>query len=171
MLTILTLVGKGAPVRQWVLMNYEVASEPSARRVAIWRKVKRLGALLVHDAIWVLPATPTTIEQFQWIASDIRELQGSALVWQAHLLLDGQDEELVQQFMAQVETEYQALLVDAGRITHTPVDRVERTTLAALARRYQQTYARDYFHSPLAVQVRQALARASETPTEKEVER
>ena len=149
-------------MRQWVLLHYQVASEPSARRVAIWRKLKRLGALLVHDAIWVLPATPATIEQFQWLASDIHELQGGALVWHARLSLDGQDEALIQQFIEQVDIEYQALLGDVEQILQAPTDRVERTTLAALARRYQQTLARDYFHSPLAIQARQALARASE---------
>jgi hypothetical protein len=54
----------------WLLLLYKVARQPSARRVYIWRKLKRLGALLLHDAAWVLPATPRTREQFQWLAAE-----------------------------------------------------------------------------------------------------
>jgi len=46
----------------WVLLHYKIPREPSAQRVFIWRKLKRLGALLLHDALWVLPATPRTRE-------------------------------------------------------------------------------------------------------------
>ncbi|MGH2524049.1 MAG: Chromate resistance protein ChrB, partial [Anaerolineales bacterium] len=28
----------------------------------MWRKLKRLGALLLHDAVWLLPPTPYTLE-------------------------------------------------------------------------------------------------------------
>ena len=59
----------------WVLLVYKIPREPTASRAAVWRKLKRLGALLLHDAVWVLPATPWTREQFQWLAVEIG-LQG-----------------------------------------------------------------------------------------------
>jgi hypothetical protein len=36
----------------WLLLVYKVPSEPSARRVYFWRKLKRLDALLLHDALY-----------------------------------------------------------------------------------------------------------------------
>src|SRR5215470_17625520 len=60
----------------WVLLVYKVPREPTAGRAMVWRKLKRLGALLLHDAVWVLPATPWTREQFQWLAVEIGELGG-----------------------------------------------------------------------------------------------
>ncbi len=51
--------------RAWVLLVYKIPREPTASRAQVWRKLKRLGALLLHDAVWVLPATPWTREQFQ----------------------------------------------------------------------------------------------------------
>jgi hypothetical protein len=50
--------------------------EPTAGRVYVWRKLKQLGAIAVQDAVWVLPVTPRTQEQFQWLASEIDELGG-----------------------------------------------------------------------------------------------
>ena len=40
----------------WVLLVYKIPREPTSSRAVIWRKLKRLGALLLHDAVWVLPA-------------------------------------------------------------------------------------------------------------------
>ena len=86
------------PETPWVLLVYKIPREPTASRAQVWRKLKRLGALLLHDAVWVLPATPWTREQFQWLAVEIGELEGEAYLWESHLLLNGQAEALVQQF-------------------------------------------------------------------------
>lgn len=135
----------------WVLLHYKIPTEPTARRVYVWRKLKRLGALLLHDAVWVLPATPHTREQVQWLAAEIAEFGGDALRWEAQLPLAAQDEALVRQFMAQVDAAYAAILADLAR---------EDADLAALSRRYQQVQAQDYFHSDLGEQVRQTITAA-----------
>lgn len=135
----------------WVLLHYKIPREPSAPRVYVWRKLKRLGALLLQAAIWVLPATPRTREEFEWLAVEIGEQGGEASVWEGHLTLAGQDAALVRQFLAQVETEYAALLDAAAR---------PDADLAALARRYQQVQGQDYFRSALGQQLRAALLAA-----------
>ena len=136
---------------QWVVLVYKIPREHAAGRVYIWRKLKRLGALLVHDAVWLLPDTPWTREQFQWLAVEIRELGGAALVWESRMVLPGQDDALVQQFLAEVERDYQTIL--------TALQQAD-ADLAALARQYQQIQARDYLQSPLGQQVRAALLQA-----------
>ena len=136
---------------QWVVLVYKIPREPAAGRVYVWRKLKRLGALLLHDAVWLLPDTPWTREQFQWLSVEIRDLGGEALMWESRMVLPGQDETLVQQFVADVNAVYQDIL---AALQQSDVD------LPALARQYQQLQARDYFHSPLAEQVRAALLSA-----------
>src|SRR5256885_9772574 len=70
------------PGTPWVLLVYKIPREPTASRAQVWRKLKRLGALLLHDAVWVLPATPWTREQFQWLTVEIGELGGEAYLWE-----------------------------------------------------------------------------------------
>jgi hypothetical protein len=132
----------------WLLFVYKVPSEPSARRVYVWRKLKNLGAILLHDAVWVLPATSRNREQFQWLAAEIKEMEGEALLWEAQQFYPAEDERLVQQFTAQVEDAYQAIL--AALVDPDP-------DLTALSRRYQQAQSRDYFQSSLGEQVRTRL--------------
>src|SRR5215472_16057179 len=98
------------PPTVWLLLLYKVAREPSARRVYIWRKLKRLGALLLHDAVWVLPATPRTREQFQWLAAEIVEMGGEALCWEAQLASGAPEAALVEKFVARTDSAYEALL-------------------------------------------------------------
>src|SRR5579859_3627180 len=96
--------------RSWLLMIYKVPSDPTANRVYVWRKLKRLGAILLHDAVWTLPPTAYTREQLQWLSTEIVEMSGEALVWEARLTLPEQDETLVAQFVAQVEAGYGEIL-------------------------------------------------------------
>ena len=135
----------------WVLLVYKIPSEPTSSRATIWRKLKRLGALLLHDAVWVLPATAWTREQFQWLAVEIGELEGEAYLWESHLLLNGQADALAQQFQARVDAVYQEILNELER---------EDADLVALSRKYQQVRAQDYFHSELGQRVRVRLMSA-----------
>jgi hypothetical protein len=135
----------------WVLLVYKIPREPTASRAHVWRKLKRLGALLLHDAVWVLPATPWTREQFQWLAVEIGELGGEAYLWESHLLLNGQADVLVQQFQARVDAVYQEILDELEQ---------EDADLATLSRKYQQVRAQDYFHSALGTHVRERLMSA-----------
>ena len=137
--------------RSWLLLVYKVPPDPTARRVHVWRKLKRLGAILLHDAVWVLPPTAYTREQLQWLTTEIVEMTGEAFVWEAQLVSTEQDEGLVQQFTAQTDAAYNEIL---SAIKQPEAD------LATLSRQYQQVTAADYFNSPLGQQVREALTTA-----------
>ena len=140
-------------MRQWVLLHYRIPSTPSAGRVYVWRKLKNLGALLLHDALWVLPYTAWTHEQFQWLASEIEELHGEAMLWQARLTLPGQEQMLVDRFLAASEQEYQILWEEIQQSTG------ERL---ALSRQFQQVRSRDYFSCPLGQRIYDTLRREQE---------
>lgn len=136
------------PSARWLLLLYTVPREPTANRVSVWRKLKRLGAILLHDAVWVLPPSPRTVEELRWLTAEIRERGGEAMLWEASLGLDGRDDDLVRQFLAQVDSLYGEIL---GALEDPTAD------LTSLSKRYQQARLQDYFHSPLGERVREAL--------------
>ena len=139
------------PEPTWVLLTYKIPREPTASRASIWRKLKRLGALLMHDAVWVLPATPWTREQLQWLAVEIGELGGEAQLWESRLLLNGQADALVNQFQARVDTAYQEILDELEQ---------DKADLVMLSRKYQQVRTQDYFQSELGQMLRTRLMNA-----------
>jgi hypothetical protein len=70
-------------VTVWLLLIFKVPSDPTARCVYIWGKLKRLGAILLHDSAWVLPAPRYTKEQLQWLVAEIIGVESDALLWEA----------------------------------------------------------------------------------------
>ena len=136
-------------MKHWLLLLYKVPNEPSARRVYVWRKLKGLGAILIHDSAWVLPATPYSREKLQWLATEIKDMEGGeAMLWEAEQVFTGQEDGLVQQFSEQVDAVYRQILVTLEK---------EDADLVALSKLYQQTKLQDYFHSELGERVRAAL--------------
>ena len=132
----------------WILLHYKLPSKPSALRVYIWRKLKRTGAILIHEAIWVLPDLPRTAEQVQWLVAEIHEMGGNAYYWRANAVFAEQERSLVQQFNHQVDAIYSRLLKAMGK---------SRVDLQEIARQYQEAAEKDFFHSRLGVRVRETL--------------
>ena len=132
----------------WLLLHYKLPSKPSALRVYIWRKLKRLGAILLHEAVWVLPDQPRTAEQVQWLTAEIQEMGGEAYSWRATTILGENDEEITRQFNEQVEVVYAGLLKKLDK---------SRADLQEISRQYQQTASQDFFHSKLGNVLREKL--------------
>ncbi len=142
--------GKGKAMN-WLLLAYKIPREPSASRVSVWRKMKQLGAILLQDAVWVLPETKPTREQFQWLATEITELGGEATLWTSDLIYATDELALQRQFEQRVKSIYGKILAD---LKHKQRD------LAVLSKQYQQAQALDFFPSRLGQQVRSKLLTA-----------
>lgn len=136
---------------EWLLLTYKIPREPTAGRVYVWRKLKQLGAIAVQDAVWLLPATPRTREQFQWLAAEITELGGEASLFASQAMLNRQHESLREQFEAPVRDAFNEILTALKR---------RKPDLAALSKRFQQVKAHDYFRCPVGEQVRRKLLSA-----------
>ena len=69
--------------QRWVFLAYRIPREPSTPRIAVWRKLRRLGAAQLVDGLVALPLTDRIREHFDWLAQEIREYGGEASVWLA----------------------------------------------------------------------------------------
>ncbi|HSV85701.1 MAG TPA: Chromate resistance protein ChrB [Levilinea sp.] len=135
-------------MHKWLLLTYKIPPEPSSRRVYIWRKLKRIGALLHQESCWMLPSNTRTQEQFQWLSAEIIEMGGEATLWEASLLLGAADETLKQKFIGQVDQPYLEI-----------IDKLEKgeADLESLSRQYQQILSKDYFNPETGRRLREAL--------------
>ena len=132
----------------WLLLHYKLPNKPSALRVYTWRKLKRLGAILLHEAVWVLPDQPRTAEQIQWLTAEIQEMGGEAYSWRASTVLGADNESITKQFNEQVDAVYSELLKKLEK---------SRANLQEISREYQQVASQDFFHSKLGARVREKL--------------
>jgi hypothetical protein len=104
------------PRASWVLLSSRLPRDPSRLRLAVWRRLKRLGAILLHDSLWVLPADAKTREAFEWLAQEIEEQGGTAWVWEATSLSSQQDRQVVEQFRGEAEARYEQIGATAKAI-------------------------------------------------------
>jgi hypothetical protein len=136
-------------MENWLLFIYKVPNEPSARRVYVWRKLKAMGAILLHDSAWVLPLNTRTREKLQWLASEIKDMdKGEAMLWEARQVFTGQDLDLAGQFVRQADALYEDILDGLQQ---------KEPDLVALSRQYQLANAQDYFQSELGKKVYETL--------------
>jgi hypothetical protein len=135
----------------WLLLVYKIPREPTSGRVYVWRKLKQLGAVSVQDAIWILPATPRTQEQFQWLVSEIVELKGEASIFKSEVIFGNSDALFQSQFEKPVRAAYLSILVALKR---------RKPDLAVLSKKYQQAKDQDFFLCNLGERVRKKLLKA-----------
>jgi hypothetical protein len=135
----------------WVLLVYRLPREPSRHRVAVWRKLKDLGALYIQDGVVALPEDATTREQLEWLQLRVREAGGEATLWEARPGTVAEEAELVGTFRSSREEAYRAIIAEAERLRRMAemggVDPSEQ--LGKLEREFRAERRRDYFRSPL----------------------
>src|SRR5262252_7908039 len=62
----------------WLLLLYALPTKQTSARVNLWRKLKKFGAIQLKTSAYVLPDAPLHYERFQWLAGQIRDLNGEA---------------------------------------------------------------------------------------------
>lgn len=144
----------------WVLLSYRMPREPSTRRIAVWRKLKRLGVAQISDGLVALPADARTREHLDWIAEEIRDGGGTAAVWLGAPAATDTEREMATAMAAARAAEYSAILQEATAAQHA-----DATTRASALRRLRaelrRITRRDYFPPPEREHARAAVEQLS----------
>jgi hypothetical protein len=149
---------------RWVLLVYRLPREPSRHRVAVWRKLRDLGALYIQDGVAALPEDAVTREQLEWLQLRVREAGGEATLWEARPGTMAEEAELVETFRSSREEAYGAIVAEAERLRRKAqmggVDLSEQ--LRKIEREFRAERRRDFFRSPLRTEAAAALKAARE---------
>jgi len=73
--------------------------------------------VLIHDAVWVLPADAKTREAGEWLAEEIEEQGGTAWIWEAAGSA-AQDRGLIDLFRRDADRRYAEIAASAAGIRH-----------------------------------------------------
>jgi len=131
---------------EWVLLAYRLPREPSTPRIALWRKLRRLGAAQVADGVVALPADSRTREHVDWLADYVLDHGGEASVWVARLGSRAQEEALVERMRTAVAEQYRAVLAEADEAARA--DDGTRQLARRLRRELRRIDQRDFFPPP-----------------------
>src|SRR5829696_663584 len=151
--------------QRWLILIYRIPREPSRPRVAVWRKLKALGALYLQDGVVALPDDAVTREQLEWLQLHVKEAGGEATLWEAQPNTRAEGAELVEAFRSSREVAYRDLIAKAERIRRKALMGNGETLLEELVkleREFRAERRRDYFRSPLCKEASEALKAARE---------
>ncbi|GCE24712.1 hypothetical protein KDA_01960 [Dictyobacter alpinus] len=81
-------------VMRWLQLTYKVPSEPSQKRVWVWRRLQNLGAYALQNSVYLLPYSDEVEKLFRQLAHDIQEMGGEASIFSV-VALDVADEQRI----------------------------------------------------------------------------
>ena len=139
---------------RWLVLTWRLPSDSSTPRVATWRTLRRVGAVLLTPGAAVVPYDEDLLEQLDFLAQSIDEAGGEAWVLPVQNLSDREEARIRERQRQARESEYQTLATAARRVPSRARsrDRLARLrrdrALGALERRLKSVEVRDHFHAP-----------------------
>ena len=157
----------------WQIITYRLPKEPSRHRVAVWRELRRLGAISLQQGTWALPTGEGFDEGFAQVIRTIVTAGGQPVT-----LMVADDDHSVAQleglFSEQRDLEWQEFLADCdkyeaelsgeiekGKLTLAELDE-EEESLERLRRWYRAIRGRDLYGAPSAPAAERRLKECSE---------
>ena len=142
----------------WIAFSYNLAGKKkSSSRVALWRRLQRLGAITPVSGIYLLPARASCVESFQWLAQEVEQAEGQAVVMRIDRFEGLSEQAIVEQFHAARQSDYHELDEQIAEIetslkeTAGDASALEKREgkaqdeLVKLKRRFAEVVAIDYF--------------------------
>ena len=127
------------------MLAYRIPREPSAPRIAVWRKLKRLGVAQLLDGLVALPLDARNREQLEWIAEEIHEVAGTATVWIGSPTTRAEERAIVDELQRVVAQQYEKVAEES--VAAQGGGAGGRRALGRLRRELARIERRDYFPS------------------------
>ena len=154
---------------RWVVLVVRVPAQPSRHRVAIWRELRRMGAVALGQGSWVAPDVGAVAEGLARVVELGRRGEGEVLVLDAVGRGEVDRARLAALFTAARQEDWAEFLADCAKFD-AEIDkeiRIAKFTLAELEeeeqslerlrRWYRDLQTRDVFGAPSAGEAEQQL--------------
>ncbi len=156
--------------KSWILLTYKVPPDPPRGRVAIWRKIKAMGAVYLQNGVCLLPKTDDHQRRLKMLENDIAELDGECVLLETVALDKSQDDKVVARFMADRNDAYEEFIdkcadfegeiakeTAAEHFTYAELEENDED-LKKLQRWLGQITKLDFYGAPLAAEAARRLA-------------
>ncbi|PYL61517.1 MAG: hypothetical protein DMF24_06995 [Verrucomicrobia bacterium] len=147
----------------WLLLLYSLPTGQKTERVAIWRRLKKMGAVQIKTSTYLLPDETAQYEQFQWLAQQIRDYGGDSTLVRAQEIEGLTKEKVTAMFNDARAKDYaelrRSLQSFIGRRKRMDAEETA-AELERLTRQFREIRAADFFDSPRGHDVAMLLRRA-----------
>lgn len=153
----------------WLLLIYKAPPEPVRKRVALWRRLKSMGAVYLQGGVCLLPKTDEHVRQLKVVENELAEIGGEAVILETAGLDRAQGEKVLSRFKADRDEQYREFLdkcddferevakeVDADHFTYAELEENE-VDLKKLKSWIAKIGALDFYGAPLAAEAEKRL--------------
>jgi len=91
-------------------MTYKVPPEPAAKRVALWRRLKGMGAVYLQNGVCLLPQTDEHMRQLKMLENDAAEMGGETVLLVTTSLDKAQESKVIARFKADRDEQYREFI-------------------------------------------------------------
>lgn len=146
----------------WLLFLSTLRAGDSRQRVAVWRKLKKLGALPFKTSASLLPDTPQHFERLQWLAKEVRDEGGDATLIRVKAIEDLTREQIIDLFNRARAEDYDPIFKALRTLERTKrrkngADFSSR--LEKLREQLRELRTLDFFHSARGQEVEELLVK------------
>ena len=159
---------------QWTVLIVRLPADPSRHRVAVWRELRRVGALLLGQGVWAVPTTPAFTGGLDRAVRLAERGDGEVVLLEAAARDEANAARLEGLFTAAREAEWAEFVSDCAKyeaeldkeigtqkFTLAELDEEEQS-LDRLRRWYREIKLRDLFGAPAAAEAEQRLKHCAE---------
>jgi hypothetical protein len=158
----------------WLLITYRLPADPSRHRVAVWRELRRAGAVSLQQATWALPERGDLLGVLSRVTELVEASGGEALAFDAAPRGEKAGARLEELFTAQREEEWMEFLAECAKFdveidkeirirkfTVAELDEEEQN-LERLRRWFRDLRRRDVFVAPSQMEAERRMKECEE---------
>lgn len=94
----------------WLLLTYKIPPEPASKRVALWRRLKGMGAVYLQNGVCLLPKTDDHVRRLKMLENDIAEAKGESVILETVALDKAQEGKVIARFKADRDEAYEEFI-------------------------------------------------------------
>jgi len=146
----------------WLLLLFRLPATHKTARVALWRKLKKSGAIQIKTSTYLLPDRPVQHELFQWLAKQVVDYGGDSTLVRAQQIEGVPEAKIVALFNVARDDDYAAVAEEARKLlTARPKANDKRfaADLEKLRKEFRNISEVDFFAAPKAHVVESLLER------------
>src|SRR5918911_1167818 len=110
---------------RWLQLTYKVPSEPSQKRVWVWRRLQNLGAYALQNSVYLLPFSEEVEKHFRQLAHEIHEMGGEASIFCVTALNVADEHRILQTLLEARNSEYNTVVKVCARFLTKAVQLIE----------------------------------------------
>ena len=145
--------------RSWLLLLFSLPATHKTARVALWRSLKKSGAIQIKTSTYLLPDAPPHYELFQWLAKQVKDYGGDSTLIRAQQIEGLSDEKIIGLFNSAREVEYGELSDSARKLGRNKGGKGFNGELEKLKKSFRAIREIDFFDAPKAHVVEMFLDR------------